>query len=347
MKQVQYIFLHFLLAGLTVSISLAQLDNTQTNSKSGTTSAQFLKIPFDAVGPSMGGASVSMPGNLGSVFWNAAGLSNLDRIEVAFINSNWIAETQLQHIGIGIPIRNFGVLGISVTQLSVPKDIVRTISKPEGTGEFWEASDMAIQLSYAKKLTDRFSIGGNFKFIQQKIWHTSATSIAGDLGVLFITPFAGTRIGASLSNYGNDMSLSGRDQKLSVDPDPNNQGNVEFVNALYETESFPLPLLFRVGISNELVKTNLFRITFGLDAIHPNDNNESVNTGVEIAMGETIFLRTGFASLFKGNSEEAISFGGGLKTRLWRSSARLKVDYCFQNYGRLENLQRISLGIVF
>lgn len=343
----KHFYFFLIIAAAALESGYSQLANEQTNSKSGTTAAQFLKIPFDAVGPSMGGASVSMPGNLGSVFWNPAGLSNLTRIEAALVNSDWIAGTQLQHIGIGIPIRNFGVLGISITQLSVPEDIVRTVSAPEGNGELWEASDLAVQLTYSRKLTDRFSIGGNFKFIQQKIWHSSATSIAGDLGVLFQTPFWGTRIGASLSNYGNDMSLSGRDQKISVDPDLVNQGNVEFVNALYETDVFPLPLLFRVGISNEIIKSKLLRVSVALDAIHPNDNNESVNAGIEISLGESIFIRTGAASLFKENSEEGLSFGGGLKTRLWRSASRLKIDYCYQNFGRLKNIQRFSLGIVF
>ena len=33
-------------------------------------------------------------------------------------------------------------------------------------------------------------------------------------------------------------------QKISIDPDQDNEGNVEFVNAVYETDYFPLPLIF-------------------------------------------------------------------------------------------------------
>lgn len=342
---------HFQFSVLTIMFLVipvqAQLGNTQTNTKSGTTAAQFLKIPVDARGSAMGGAAAGMSGDLGSVFWNPAGLSNLTRMEISFVNSNWLAETQLQHVGLGIPLQSYGVLGISVTQLTIPEDIVRTVNNPEGTGEYWQASDLSVQLTYAKRLTDRFSIGGNLKFVQQKIWHSSATTFAGDLGVLFITPFNGIRIGASLSNYGGDMKLAGRDQKLSVDPDLVNQGNVEFVNALYETESFPLPLLFRVGISGELIKSRALRISYGVDALHPNDNTEAVNTGVEIALGETFFLRGGLSSLYRENSEEGVTFGGGLQTRIWRSPARLKLDFCYQEFGRLKNVQRVSIGIIF
>ena len=68
-------------------------------------------------------------------------------------------------------------------------------------------------------LTDRFSIGGSFKYIQQNIWHSTARTFVVDVGTLFETPFYGTRLGVSISNYGGKMRMEGRDQKISVDPD--------------------------------------------------------------------------------------------------------------------------------
>ena len=35
----------------------------------------------------------------------------------------------------------------------------------------WVSRDMAVGLSYAANLTDRFSIGGTMKYISQEIWH--------------------------------------------------------------------------------------------------------------------------------------------------------------------------------
>ena len=54
--------------------------------------------------------------------------------------------------------------------------------------------------------------------------------------------------------------MEGRDQKISVDPDQDNEGNVEFVNAVYETDYFPLPLIFRVGLSGELIQKELITL---------------------------------------------------------------------------------------
>ena len=323
-----------------------QLDNTQTMTKSGTTAAQFLKIGVDARATAMGNAFTAMDGDISSMFWNAAGLANVQRLETIFVNYDWLAGVGFQYLGFALPIRRVGVLGFSVTSLSVPDDEVRTVADPEGTGEYWGAQDLAANLSLARKLSDKFSIGGNIKFIQQTIWHSHASMFALDLGTLFITPFKGIRLGASLANYGGELRMMGRDQKLSVDPDPINQGNVEFINSLYETNAFPLPLMFRVGLSGELVSTKTFRLTYGVDALHPNDNTEAINAGLEFAVGETFFLRGGHANLFRENAEEGLTLGGGLRYRLWRTQSILKIDYSYVDFGRLKYVSRVSIGII-
>ncbi len=323
-----------------------QLDNQQSMTKSGTTAAQFLKIGVDARGTGMGNAFTAMDGDISSMFWNAAGIANVKRIETLFVNNEWLAGVGFQYLGFAFPLKRFGVIGISITSLTVPDTRVRTITQPEGTGEYWGAQDLAANLCFAKKLSDKFNIGGNIKYIQQSIWHSQANTIALDLGALFITPFDGIRLGASLSNYGNDLNMTGRDQKISVDPDPLNQGNVEFVNSLYETDAFPLPLIFRVGISGDILVHKKNRLSYGIDALHPNDNTESVNAGVEFSVGETFFLRGGHANLFRENSEEGLTLGGGFHYRLWGTQTILKIDYSYVNFGRLNYVNRVSLGFI-
>ena len=236
-------------------------------------------------------------------------------------------------------------MGFSLTSLSVPDDIVRTVEDPEGTGERFDAGDLALTFSYSKRLTNKFSLGGNLKYIQQKIWHSSANAVAVDIGALFITPFKDIRIGASISNFGKSLKMDGRDMIISVDPDHQNQGNVEFVNALYETDDFPLPLIFRVGIAGELIQSPTSRLSFALDALHPNDNSESVNVGLEFAYAETFFLRGGYATLFRDVTEQGLTLGGGIYYRLGRSNMKFKIDYSYADYGRLGLIQRFTIGL--
>jgi hypothetical protein len=190
-------------------------------------------------------------------------------------------------------------------------------------------------------------MGANIKYISQSIWHANANTIAADLGALFITPFNNIRLGASLSNYGSDMQMSGRNQKFSVDPDPINEGNVEFVNAMYETDKFPLPLIFRVGLSGEIINTINNRLSFAVDALHPNDNLEWVNAGLEYASMDMFFLRAGMSTLFRKDTEEGLTLGSGLHYKIAGSSTQIKLDYSYSTFGRLKNVQRLSIGVHF
>ncbi len=332
---------------IPISILWSQLDNTETITKTGTTAAQFLKIGADARGSSMGNAFTAMSGDIGAMYWNPAGLASIHKMETVFVNANWISGINFNYTAFAINLNQLGVIGFSMTNLSVPEDQVRTVSQPNGTGEFFDANDLAITLAYAKRLTDKFSMGGNIKMIRQQIWHASATSFAADLGALFITPFNNIRLGASLANYGSGMQLTGRDQQFSVDPDPTNEGNVEFVNAMYETDAFPLPLIFRVGLAGEIIQTEKSRLSFAVDALHPNDNAEWVNLGFEYAMAETFFVRGGLTTLFREDTEEGLTFGGGVNYRIGRSATQIKIDYAYAAFGRLKNVQRLSLGLSF
>ena len=119
------------------------------------------------------------------------------------------------------------------------------------------------------------------------------------------------------------------------------------INALYETDQFPLPLIFRVGIAGELLESEKTRLSFGLDALHPNDNTESMNAGLEFAYAETFFLRSGYATLFRDATEEGLTLGGGIYYRLGKSNTKLKLDYSYTDFGRFDFIQRLTIGLRF
>ena len=80
--------------------------------------------------------------------------------------------------------------------------------------------DYVLGLSYGSKLSNRFSFGGTGKFISQRIHHTSASSFAGDLGLVYKTQSDKVRIGMSISNFGSDMVMDGKDLYKKIDIDP-------------------------------------------------------------------------------------------------------------------------------
>ena len=54
------------------------------------------------------------------------------------------------------------------------------------------------------------------------------------------------------------------------------------------------------------------RTTFAVDATHPNDNTEYVNSGLEVSWREIIFGRVGYKSLFLRDSEQGLTWGFGV-----------------------------------
>lgn len=317
-----------------------------TITKTGTTAAQFLKLGVGPRAISMGGAFVAEASDLSALYWNPAGLARLQGAQVMFNYTDYLVDVQYSAAAFGTNLGRFGTLALSLIFLDSGEMDVRTTDQPEGTGERFDVTNFALQLSYARALTDRFSIGGNLKYVNETIWHSSASAMAFDVGVLFTTPYRKLRLGASMSNFGPKMQMSGRDIQFGTDPDGQQQGNVEIVNAFYEAEKFSMPLLFKVGLAWDAVDLGDYRIILLTDASHPIDNSEYLNLGGEFNFRDLVYLRLGYRNLFEKDGEQTLTYGGGLNFRIDRS-LRVQFDYAYADFGRLENTQWFGVNLGF
>ncbi len=317
-------------------------------SKVGTSAATFLEIPIGAKAVGMGGAFVSIANDATTLYWNAAGIAKLPQSEVVGVHSSWIAGTSFDYAAVALKLGGFGALGLSLTSLSMDDMKVRTIEKPDGTGEYFSAGDLAVGLSYAFELTDRFAIGFTGKYIQQNIWHMTARGFAIDVGSSFRTDlFNGMVIGAAITNFGTDLQLSGRDNRRYYRLDETKLGSNARVPFNIEMDTWDLPLALQFGVSTNVFKSNYYRWTMAVDAIHPSDNYQSVNIGTEMALKETLFIRAGYQSLFLDEAEGGLSLGFGFTSSMLFTGARIKIDYAYRDMGRLEDVQFVSLGVSF
>ena len=339
------IYFIVLILAVFSSSSFAQL--FRSTSKVGTTAAQFLKIGAGARAIGMGGAYTGLGKDVYSIYWNPAGISqSASANEVTFNHANWLADVTYDFAAGTINLGDFGILSASFTSLQVPEDKVRTFDKPEGDGRTWDASSVAFGVGYAKNLTDRFSIGFQAKYIRETIWNSGAQGFAFDVGTLYRTPFNDLMIGASISNFGTKMQLDGRDIRFNDDPNDNLDTGPNNIPALYKMDEFDLPLTFRIGLAMDVIDTRYFKFTAAVDAVHPNDNTEYMNLGGEISYDNILFLRVGYKSLFKENSEEGLTYGGGIKYPVM-SNMSIYINYGFADYGRLDNVQFFDIGLIF
>lgn len=325
----------------------------QNINKTGTTAAKFLSIGAGSRAVAMGGAFVAVADDATAMYWNVGGLPQVKRPELLVNYTKWIADIDFTFVGFVLPVSRVGTLGINITGMTMDEMAVTTYGAEDGTGETFKAGSYAVGFSYARQLTDRFSIGGNFKYIQEFISQSASRGFAVDIGTLFISPFKGVRFGVSISNFGQKLQIGGEDLLVQKDIDQTQAGNNESVNAELSTDKFDLPLLLRVGIAKDVVSTRQIRLTLAMDAMHPNDNVEYVNSGFELGLFDGFLnLRGGVKSLYldrtvrADETEELFTLGGGLNTRL-QGDMGLWADYAFESFEHLGDVHKFTVRVSF
>ena len=324
-----------------------------------TTSAAFLEIGPGARSLGMGSAYVSVANDASSLYWNPAGIVNVSRPEVQSFYTPWLVETQYYYNTAVVPLGPNGNLGFSFTAITMDEMIVRTVQDPEPSdyGQKFDAGNISMGIAYAKKLTDRFSFGFQTKFIQESIWQMNAQGFAVDIGTLFITK-RDLRIGMSVSNFGGKLGMEGNNTLVDIDVDENIYGNNDRIDGNLGTAKWPLPLMFRFGISREFTFASNMKCLFAVDAIHPNNNPEYLNIGLEYSAMDMVFLRVGKSHTFYELSfqeddqnigigpEQGLSFGAGVKYQIPRGPM-INIDYVFTDFGIFNNIEGYSISFTF
>ena len=345
-KKVLYISICLL---LSVSLAFAGNDNT------GTSAANFLKIGVGPRGTGMGGAFVAHVNDVTSLYWNPAGISNITSFEVGVSYTDWILDIQHNFLGVAYPLGKIGTIGLSLISLSMGDMEKTTPLHPDGTGSYFSANDLAIGLTYARQLTDRFSVGLTAKFINETISFSSANTFAIDAGTQFDTGFRGLKFGMSISNFGGKMTMRGTDQMTKADVDEVIDGNPE-KDARLETEAWSIPLVFRFGLSMDVFSFDKNRLTCNLDFIDPRDVNPFGTIGAEYTWGNMVFLRSGLIYRAEDFNEDKLihyeelelnykvklAFGAGIRFTIPGLASKVRLDYSYTDLGILTNSHSVS-----
>jgi len=213
----------------------------QDFSKVGTGSAQFLKIDVGARSVALGGAYVAMADDIFAMFWNPAGIARMDRRSVGFSHKRYIADLNHNYLGFLSPLGENGSIGLHAIFMSTDPIEITTIDQPRGTATYYQFSNLALGLSYARWMSDRLTIGATVKYVRESIYRERAQGLAFDIGSLFDTGIFGIRLGMSLANFGGSLRLDGPDIDSVVDTDERSAGN-RTTPARLRTLDFPLPL---------------------------------------------------------------------------------------------------------
>lgn len=318
------IFLIIILAVSSTTLN-AQLFPVLGGQRAGISTAQFLKIGVGGRASAMGDAFVAIANDASALYWNPAGLTQFSEHQILFSHNKWVVDINHDFIGGVYHLDEANSFGIAFTALTMQKMPVTTEFAPFGTGEFFGFSDVALAVSYSRKMTDQFSFGGTIRYIEETLDKLKMRGVMIDLGTFYWTGLGTTRFAVAVSNFGNNIA-----------PD----GEVVLVGkrTVSEWQEFAPPTVFRIGFAFEPYQDEENIITTSIQLNHPNDNSENVSAGFEYGWNKTVFLRGGY----KFNVEEQnFTFGAGVNVPI--SIAQFSLDYAYSNFSRLGSAHRFSI----
>jgi hypothetical protein len=312
----------------------------QENTKLAQTGMKFLSVSNDAGISGLGDASTSLElNNSSAMFFNPAGMARQEQTATISVGqTQWIADINYLYGSAAFNLFDgkYGVFGFTFTSVDYG-DIYETIFGGSTEGDSYidigtfSPTAISAGIGYAIALSDKFSVGGNIKYVEQdlgdhiyevsngqyKSKNYSADVMAFDFGVIYLTGFKSLKLGIGVRNFSEET---------------------EFID-----ESFQLPLTFKMGLSMNMFdllanKPEDQDLLLSVDWGHPRDNKEQVNVGVQYTFMDLISLRAGYIA---PTDEQGINAGIGLKHSV--GGVNYGIDYAYTDFGIFDSIHRFTI----
>jgi len=302
---IKVLFLLVMIPGLMLAQDARQDSlNTVTPgedfSKVATSIGQFLKLEYGAAGSAVGGAYTALAQGAVAMAWNPAGIAFADGPDLYVSNTELYAGITSNYLGFTMPLGGGNTIGILAQYMNSGDMDVTTLDYPDGTGEKFQVSGLALGMAFTRRLTDRLAVGVSAKMVRETIYRETASTFAFDVGSNFDLGIYGMVLGMSIQNFGAGARFDGPDLNQVVDINDDLQGNPQLTSRLL-TEEWPLPIVFRAGLRSDVIggkspwfPTPTQRLSILLDANDPFDAVLRGAIGFEYGWNDMFFVRGGY-----------------------------------------------------
>jgi len=308
--------------------------------KTAQSTMNFLLVGTSSRAAAMGEAYTSTGVGSESIFYNPAGLAVTNNsFDVNLNYTQWIADINYLSGGVSWNLNEYGVIGVHLLTVDYgtingTSIVTDEISYPLGyrdDGPISNVGAYSVGLSYAKSISEEFSIGGTVKLAGQNLGisvltngnkNNNANKLVFDAGVLYETGFKGFAFGMTIRNFATDIKREEIEEQL--------------------------PLIFSLGasihlmeiISPEISQDN--SILLSADFLHQNNYSERLNLGLEYKFLQMISLRGGYQT-----NRDLASWSGGIGFTTTFSDYNLELNYSYSRFEFFDSVSRISFIFSF
>ncbi len=279
----------------------------------GTTSAEFLKILPGSRPQAMGGAFTAVSNDKTALYYNPAGLSQLEFNEIGVMYNRWLIDTSLAHLLYAHTFGEYGSVAAGITYFD--SGAIEERGNTKNLIGTYKNTAFAFQVGYGNEFFEGVSFGAAAKFLSETIKDKSTSGFAADFGAHYRTifDFGETAFGISVQNIGSKI-----------------------------WEEFSLPSLVRAGVGLKPLKDTL---TLSADYIHPFAGIPNMGVGIEIKLSDMFVFRSGYRF---NNSDvtglSALTLGFGFH---YLQDFDYSFNYSFSTQGDLGLVHRAELGFGF
>ncbi|MBN2279275.1 MAG: PorV/PorQ family protein [Candidatus Marinimicrobia bacterium] len=281
----------FLILAMTTSLLVAG-----DPARVGTSSGDQVKVPVGSRNLAMGGADIASTKNIDAIFWNPAGLGELQSGNVAglFSSQRLIADISTNYFAMGFNV-GIGVLGISLKSFNFGDIDVTTVENMDGTGETFSPTYATGGITFARALTDKINFGVTGKVVYESIPRANATAMAVDFGIQYkdLLDVTGLNLGLSVRNVGSDMKYDGSaflNEAEDVIPSATTSYTDFRKKPVLDS---PLPTTMDMGLSY-ILPVGVGNLTLAGNFQHNNLENDQIMFGGEFEFSKMLFLRAGY-----------------------------------------------------
>jgi hypothetical protein len=297
-----------LIFSMCLSASVVNSPAHAREGSAGTTAGNvLLRSSVGARSAAMGGAYTAVAGGPLALYYNPAGLSDLDRNRVFLQYDDSFLDINRSDLAFAHPTLGGG-FGLSISAIDYGDIIRTTTTNKAGSGNV-DANDYLVRIGYGRAVSERIMLGGTLGYYRLDLDDIQAHGVTADASVLYRPNIEGLSLAAAVKNMGS--------------------------RARFHRDDEELPLTVVLGGSYRPIPKLLLAVDYEV----PRNQSGIIKAGAEFALVDVLALRVGYDG--RNETDNGLTLGAGFRMK------DLMLDYAYVPFGDFGQSHRVSAEVAF